>query len=83
MNVAIGWAITALVVALLVGFAVWCAGLLALPGARRVRTPTYNRFGEWIGTLENPDFHIGPGEEPNTAAESMLHQAVCDGREQG
>jgi len=80
MNAVIAWAITALVLALLLSFAVWCRGLLALPAAKRVRTPTYNRFGERIGTLENPDFHIGPGEQPTDGAESTLHQAVRDGR---
>jgi hypothetical protein len=83
VNAAIGFAISVLIVALLLGFAIWCAGLLALPAAKRVRTPTYNRFGERIGTLENPDFHIGPGEQPNDGAESTLHQAVRDGRQEG
>jgi hypothetical protein len=80
VNTAIAWAITALLAALLIGFGVWCLGLIALPAAKRVRTPTYNRFGERIGTLENPDFHIGPGEEPADGVESALHQAVRDGR---
>ena len=81
MNAAIAWGISVVVVALLIGFAVWCAGLIALPAAKRVRTPTYNRFGERIGTLENPDFHIGPGEKPGDGAESDVHQAVRDGRQ--
>lgn len=83
MNAAIAWAITALVLALLIGFTVWCAGLITLPATKRVRTPTYNRFGERIGTLENPDFHISPGEQPSDGAESELHQAVRDGHESG
>ncbi|HEY7295542.1 MAG TPA: hypothetical protein VH916_10895 [Dehalococcoidia bacterium] len=84
MSEAFAWAITALVLALLAGFAIWCAGLLALRADQRVRTPTYNRFGERIGTIENPDFHIGPGEESESApqgAEAELQRTVQrDGR---
>ncbi len=53
----ISWAITLLVVLLLVTAVWYFFGLLKLPAYERPRTPTYDRFGEEVGIEENPDFH--------------------------
>jgi hypothetical protein len=60
---ALSWLITALVAVLLVTFAlhVWSLGTL---GTRdRPSTPTYDRFGRYIGMEENPDYRENPGAE--------------------
>jgi hypothetical protein len=62
----IDWLVTALVLALLVAFAAYLVGLRALPTGDRPRTNTYNRFGEFVGRGENPDYHENPGELEET-----------------
>lgn len=62
MSVIIGWLITALVFALLVAFVAYIVSITRMPDKARPKTPTYNRFGEVIGQIENPDYHINPGE---------------------
>jgi hypothetical protein len=62
MELAIGWLVTALVLALLATFAAYLVGLRALPTDERPRTDTYDRFGALIGRRENPDYHENPGE---------------------
>lgn len=37
-------------------FAVYLVGLFRIPTDGRAKTPTYNRFGEVIGVMENPGF---------------------------
>jgi hypothetical protein len=64
------WLITALVVALLATFIGYLVSLRALPTAGRPRTPTYNRYGEFIAERENPDYHENPGEDSPRDADS-------------
>lgn len=63
MDVAIAWAITALVGLLLAAFVLYLVDLRHLPVTRRPRTPTYDRLGGYLGMAENPDYRENPGEE--------------------
>ncbi len=69
----ISWAISLLVVLLLLSSVWYIFGLLKLPVFERPRTPTYDRFGDEVAVEENPDFHqhtepdeklSKPGETP-------------------
>lgn len=62
MNDIVSWLITALVGLLLITFPWYLAGLAAIPTGRRPRTRTFDRFGKYIATTENPDYHENPGE---------------------
>lgn len=44
-------------------FLVYVAGLLRMPTGFRPKTPVYNRYGEQIGTMENPGFEETINEE--------------------
>lgn len=64
--IVLSFMITALVVVLLLAFAAYVVAVSRLPSDRRPRPPVYNRFGELIGRVENPDFHVNPGEEKHS-----------------
>ncbi len=59
----IGWAITALVAVLLLACIAAIISMRALPLGERPRTPTYDRFGNLITEMQNPDYHENPGED--------------------
>lgn len=63
MSEVLAWMITVLTVVLLLAFVYYVMSLRHLPTEERPRTPTYDRFGEFIGMMENPDYHENPGEE--------------------
>lgn len=63
MNDIVAWVVTALVVGLIVAFILSIVSLRAVPTSERPRTRTLNRFGEVIGSIENPDYHVGPGAD--------------------
>lgn len=63
MAVLVSWLISALVLVLLVTFALYLIGLRALPLRARPRTPTYDRFGRFTEMAENPDYRENPGED--------------------
>lgn len=62
MSELLSWLITALVAVLLLGFVWYGASLRTLPTSGRPRTRSYDRFGQFIGETENPDYHENPGE---------------------
>jgi hypothetical protein len=68
MTTLLGAAITALVVVILGTFARALASLRRLPLHGRPKTPTYDRYGNLIGQMENPDFHENPGEDASQEA---------------
>ena len=57
------WLITLLVLALLIAFAAYLVSLRALPTTDRPRTPTFDRYGDFLAERENPDYHENPGED--------------------
>ena len=59
----LGWCITALVIVLVLTFLGAVVSLHRLPTNERPKTATYDRFGEFIGMKENPDYHENPGEK--------------------
>lgn len=59
----LSWLISTVVVMVLAAFALYVAGLQALPASRRPRTRTFDRFGRFIGLRENPNYHENPGED--------------------
>jgi hypothetical protein len=59
----LGDGITLLVVVLIVLFGVYAVALMRMPKGRRPTPPVYNRLGQPLGWVENPDFHLNPGEE--------------------
>jgi hypothetical protein len=63
MSLFVSWTITLLVVGILITFAIYLVGLRRLPLADRPRTPTFDRFGQFLGYAENPDYRENPGEE--------------------
>lgn len=63
MTDVLSWAITALVVVLLLSFLAALLSLRRVPVGERPRTRTYDRLGRVIDVVENPDFHEQPGEE--------------------
>jgi len=63
MSALLSWLITLLVVILLAAFVLYLISLRRLPLAQRPRTPTFNRFGEFIEYAENPDYRENPGED--------------------
>lgn len=60
----LAWAITVIVVLILVTFAVALVGINRLPLGERPKTPIYDRFGRPEGEAANPDYHENPGEPP-------------------
>lgn len=68
MSAIIAWLITALVVVLLAAFVQYIRGLRSLPLQERPSTRTYDRFGGFIGMMENPDYRENPGENPGENA---------------
>lgn len=63
MNEIVSWAITSLIIVLIVTTIVYFIGLLRLPTAQRPETSSYDRFGQVIGLSENPDYHVIPGTD--------------------
>lgn len=63
MNIALGWLITALIVVVIITFAFGVVSFRSLPTQERPQTATYDRFGQFIGMKENPDYHENPGEQ--------------------
>lgn len=81
MTQIVSWAITALVVTLLLTYASALISLHALPMGERPRTRAFDRFGNFIAETENPDYHENPGEdsleEPdNPSVERPPHTAA-------
>ena len=66
----LSWVITVLVALWLTAFVLALLSLRAIPLGERPRTRTYDRYGEFLGMWENPDFHEQPGEEPMPADEA-------------
>ena len=56
------WAITVLVLLLLLAFVWHLVGLARIPTGHRPLTPTYDRLGRRIEDEQNPDYHENPGE---------------------
>ncbi|HET8630734.1 MAG TPA: hypothetical protein VFL91_25230 [Thermomicrobiales bacterium] len=81
------WAITALVVLLLVTFAWSVVSLRTIPLGRRPRTMAYDRFGRPLGLTENPDYHANPGEDhaegPDEAPQEGERRRRDDARQGG
>lgn len=63
MSTLVSWLITALVIVLLVTFVLHVRSLGRLGTHNRPRTPTYDRFGRFVGLEENPDYRENPGED--------------------
>jgi hypothetical protein len=63
MSLFVSWLITLLVVSIVTTFVIYLVGLRGLPLADRPRTPTFNRFGQFLDYEENPDYRENPGEE--------------------
>lgn len=63
MTIALSWTITVLVVVLLVTLVFALVSLRRIPLGKRPKTPTFDRLGRLVGMSENPDYHVGPGEE--------------------
>ncbi len=59
----ISWIVTTLNVAALAAFVVYLFAVHRLPEFRRPPVPTYDRFGELLGDVENPGTAIAPGRE--------------------
>lgn len=62
MTDVLSWTITAIIVVLVVLFLLSIISMRTLPTDERPATATYNRFGEFMGMEENPDYHENPGE---------------------
>lgn len=58
----LSWLITALVVLILVTFAIALVGINRLPLGERPKTAVFDRFGREEGVAANPDYHENPGE---------------------
>ncbi|HEX2910466.1 MAG TPA: hypothetical protein VH186_06625 [Chloroflexia bacterium] len=63
MTEIVSWSVTILVIILLVATLIYLYGLLKLPLFQRPKTPTYDRFGDFIGETQNPDYHVMPGTD--------------------
>lgn len=63
MPVFVDWIITVLVVALVASYIWQLVTLMRQPAEGRPRTAVYDRYGELIDTVENPDYHIIPVED--------------------
>lgn len=63
MSGIVSWVISLLVVGLIVVFVLGILSLRQLPTTERPRTRTLNRYGELIGSVENPDYHVGAGAD--------------------
>lgn len=67
-DAALGWAITALILAVIASFVVYLIAVARLPN-ERPRVPTYDRLGRVIGRYENPGEQIAPGREGDSRAQ--------------
>lgn len=70
MSETLSWLITAFVVMLLATFLLHVRSLGTLGTHERPRTPTYDRFGHFIGLEENPDYRENPGQDLANGPES-------------
>jgi|GEM_PF-4821404 len=79
MLVFVDWLITILVVALVTAHIGYLISLRSQPTGRRPRTWRYDRFGERLDAVENPDYHVIPVEDDDDKADLNLpateHQA--------
>ncbi|KHL01429.1 hypothetical protein [Sinomonas humi] len=64
----IGWAISVLVAAVVVGFVIYLFAVARLP-EERPRVPTYDRRGRFMGRYENPGEQIAPGRRGDPRAQ--------------
>lgn len=55
--------IAALSVLSILFYLVYVAGMIRMPTGFRPKTPVYNRYGEQIGTMENPGYEETIDEE--------------------
>ena len=56
----VAWAVTVLMVALVLSFVAYLVSVARLPG-RRPQVPTYDGLGRLVGHRENPGEQIAPG----------------------
>ncbi|MCH6468639.1 hypothetical protein [Sinomonas terrae] len=68
----IGWAVSALVVLVVVAFIVYLFAVARLPD-ERPRVSTYDRHGKLIGRYENPGEQIAPGRRGDPRAQRKEH----------